>query len=265
VTARPAPLRRVIVALNAARRSHAVLEPATRLAGRLGADLVALFVEDEDLLRLASLPFAQLVGPTAKPLSVDRPAMERALRQAQAEARGALETAARRHGVKQVFHVARSPIHEALAAVAGTGDLVVLERGELGRAIAAAVACAETSVLCWSATARAAAPVAIVFEAGEAGAARLEIAAHVAAVAGRELIVISAEPGAADVEREVADVAARAGIRVRLEFVVGRASFPPSSAATAGAVIAVSRAALGNAAAEGAKMFEGRQSVLVLC
>jgi hypothetical protein len=251
--------------MNAARRSHAVLEPATRLARRLDAELVALFLEDEDLLRLASLPFVQLVGPTAKPLAVDRPAMERALRQAQAEARRELEIAAQRHGVKHIFDVVRSPIREALAAVAGPGDLIVLERGELGGALGAAVACAETSVLCLSTTARSAPAVAISFEASAAGAARLEIAAHVAAVAGRELIVISARPGAADVERALADVAARAGIRIRLEFVVGKDPFPPSTAATAGAVIAFTRAELGDPRAEEVETFLRRQSVLVLC
>jgi hypothetical protein len=65
-------------------------EAAARLARELEAEFLGLFVEDADLLRLASLPFAREVGlASASLLSMDLAVLERQLR-AQA---GALEAA----------------------------------------------------------------------------------------------------------------------------------------------------------------------------
>jgi len=50
--------RRVVVAVDLCRRDHNSWTHAVNLAERLDAELVALFVEDEDLLRLAKLPFS---------------------------------------------------------------------------------------------------------------------------------------------------------------------------------------------------------------
>jgi nucleotide-binding universal stress UspA family protein len=54
---------RVVVAVDALSPSYRALETATSLAAALHTQLVGLFVEDVDLLRLASLPFARVVDP----------------------------------------------------------------------------------------------------------------------------------------------------------------------------------------------------------
>ncbi len=59
-----APIRRILVALDASGASLAALDAAARLAATLEAELLGLFVEDEDLLRLAGLPCAREVGFT---------------------------------------------------------------------------------------------------------------------------------------------------------------------------------------------------------
>ena len=58
---RPFEARRILVAIDASAASLDALAAATALASRLGAALEGLFVEDEDLLRLAALPFTDLV------------------------------------------------------------------------------------------------------------------------------------------------------------------------------------------------------------
>jgi len=55
-------IRRVIVGLEPASRNAAKLEAAARLAARMEAELVGLFVENIDLLHFAGLPFAREVG-----------------------------------------------------------------------------------------------------------------------------------------------------------------------------------------------------------
>ncbi len=55
-------IQRILLALDASPQSVAALDTATELAGRLGAELTGLFVEDTDLLRMAALPFAAEIG-----------------------------------------------------------------------------------------------------------------------------------------------------------------------------------------------------------
>lgn len=56
-------------------------EAAARLARELEAEFLGLFVEDADLLRFASLPFAREVGlASALPLAMNLAALERQLR-----------------------------------------------------------------------------------------------------------------------------------------------------------------------------------------
>lgn len=52
---------RVLIALDANLRSLDALRLAAELAARLEAELLALFVEDVNLIRLAGLPFAREV------------------------------------------------------------------------------------------------------------------------------------------------------------------------------------------------------------
>ena len=67
------PIDRVVVPLDAAAESRHAIETAARLAARAGAPLHGVFVEDEDLLRLASLPFARqfTLGAIAETLTTE--------------------------------------------------------------------------------------------------------------------------------------------------------------------------------------------------
>ena len=56
---KPEGFRRVLVALDSSAASSAALEVAAGVAASQACELSGLFVEDEDLLRLAELPFAR--------------------------------------------------------------------------------------------------------------------------------------------------------------------------------------------------------------
>lgn len=123
------PIRRILVAMDASPQSLAALRAAVELGVRLEAELLGLFVEDIELLRLASSPYArELLLPTAKETPLDRAGMERKLKVQAELARKALAVAADRAKVKWAFRVARGSVpSEVLAAAAGC-DLVALGR-----------------------------------------------------------------------------------------------------------------------------------------
>lgn len=127
-----APIRRILVALDASAPSLAALDAAAYLAAGLEAELLGLFVEDIDLLRLAGLPCAREVGLTLaqarRPAGAD---MERALRAQAARAQQALEETTARRRVRGTFRVARGPVTQVLLEASAEVDLVAV--GASGR------------------------------------------------------------------------------------------------------------------------------------
>jgi nucleotide-binding universal stress UspA family protein len=123
-------IRRILVALDASPPSLAALEAAVELAGRFRAELLGLFVEDVNLLRLAELPFAQEIGffsATRRKLDTQR--IERQFRGQAARIRRVLELIAERTQVNWSFRVARGVIASVLLTAASEVDLIILGRG----------------------------------------------------------------------------------------------------------------------------------------
>lgn len=105
----------------------AAMEAAVQLAAELRAELLGLFVEDADLLRLAGLSVAREVPLSgAAPRSMDPTAMERLLRAQADQMRQALADTAERVSVVWSFRVARGHVVRASLECAGGSDLVVL-------------------------------------------------------------------------------------------------------------------------------------------
>ncbi len=137
-------IQRILVALDATEQGRATVETAAQLAARLEAEVVGLFVEDINLLRLAALPFAREMGfGSTRRRALDPSHMERALR-AQAEAlRRELAACADRARIPWSFQVRRGVRHEELLNTVSEVDLVVI--GESGEAIVSAEAPARLS------------------------------------------------------------------------------------------------------------------------
>jgi nucleotide-binding universal stress UspA family protein len=152
----PLAKRRILVAIDASAASLDALAAAASLAERLGAELEGLFVEDEDLLRFAALPFGEVVrSPGGGRERLDAAAAEAALRALAAHARVALERTASHHRVACSFRVTRGRVVREVLAAAAEADLVVLGaaghgrsgRAAVGETARAAAGCARAPVL----------------------------------------------------------------------------------------------------------------------
>ncbi len=217
-------LRRILVALDVSEQSRAALEAAARLAEGLNAELVGLFVEDSDLLRMAELPVTRLVGARGTG-SLDPAMLRRAFKVQAAEARAALERTAEQWQIKWSFRIAQGSSAEAVVAEAGDFDLVALGRtsrpavrtaplGATARRTAMAASC---SVLVSRSGKRAGCPLVALYE---GGVRALPLTAQLARVFACSLIVgvlADTPERAAALEGEAATWLREAGLRGRVE------------------------------------------------
>lgn len=110
--------RRIVLGLQAgtARRE---LEAAAALAGRVGAELMGLFMEDPGLLRFAALPFASEIGfASAARRKPGVEAMARSMQALAGETRRLLAIAAAQSAIPWSFRVERGLATEVLLAAA---------------------------------------------------------------------------------------------------------------------------------------------------
>jgi len=114
-----ATVERVVIVLDAVSEHRAALDTAARLAARWKARLHGIFVEDAELLRLATLPFARQVTLHAGVETLTVPQVERQLRAFAERTRREVTAAGQTHHVEVSFEVARSASSgEAIAAAA---------------------------------------------------------------------------------------------------------------------------------------------------
>lgn len=132
MTTRPleALFKRILLPFDAGGAAAADLEAAIRLAARFRAELVGLYIEDSELLRLAELPCArETVHLSAATRPLSRAGMARALRVRAEIVRARLQERATRAQVAWSFRVVQGELlAEQLGAAAGS-DLLILEVG----------------------------------------------------------------------------------------------------------------------------------------
>lgn len=240
--------RRILVALDASASSLAALEVAAGLAACLGCEFAGLFVEDDDLMNLAELPFARafsLTGGAARPLDPAR--MKQELEQRAAAARRALRSEAQRRRLNWDFRVVRGRVEGELRAAAAAADLICVGQGtrpmtrraRLG-GTARRAAAGDTAVLLVD-RARVGVPGAImVIDDGSPTARRaLRLALPIARDRGQSLILFIV----ADDESTAAEVQGRAADQVPDDLPV---EFTPLVSAAPGALQLALRAATGS-------------------
>lgn len=128
-------VRRIVVALDASRYSRVALETAAQLAAAMHAEVLGLFVEDINLLRLAELPFVREVRFSqigGRQLEMDE--LLRGLRARAAVLRQAMHEMSQRHQLHTDFRVTRGPVSAELLSAALDADILVL--GRLGHSLA---------------------------------------------------------------------------------------------------------------------------------
>jgi hypothetical protein len=122
----PGPFSRIVLGLGA-RPSPSALAMAADLAQAMRLQLLGLFIEDDDLLHMAGLPFAREIAyPSARSRPIDPAAMERALQASAHAARQALQHRLAGLPVNWAFEVVRGPVVTRLLASVVQTDLIVL-------------------------------------------------------------------------------------------------------------------------------------------
>jgi nucleotide-binding universal stress UspA family protein len=116
-------ITRVVVPLDAASETDTAIDTAARLAARWRVPLHGVFIEDEELICLAGLPFARqaTLGAGLQPLTTDQ--IEHHFRAFAEQARRQLAEAAERHQVQWSFETVRGPLTRDM--LGGEHDFVV--------------------------------------------------------------------------------------------------------------------------------------------
>lgn len=120
-------LTRVLALLDASRHSLAALAAAVDLASRRHAELVALYVEDSDLLSCAAFPFSCEIGAQsglARPLSAT--SLEATIARQLKRIHQALESAVAGREVRHRLEVSRGQVASEALAKAGPGDVLIM-------------------------------------------------------------------------------------------------------------------------------------------
>ena len=190
--------RRVLVALDASHNSRAALVAAIGLAETFHAEIVGLFVEDINLLRLAALPFAREVRfGEAVVRRFEPETIERNLRARAAILRRELEDLATEHKVPSTFRVLRGPIDRELLTAAVETDLLAMgrlghslaHRARLGSTAQTAVERAASAVLLVKADVENG-PIIVLYDGSAAGQRALALAAELAGKVGDMRILV---------------------------------------------------------------------------
>jgi nucleotide-binding universal stress UspA family protein len=192
-------IRRILVALDASAQSHAALEAAANLAALLDAELVGMFVEDINLLRVAQLPFVREVSyPMAEMREINVPKMESRWRSQVTEARRQLSESANQRKVKWSFSVERGGVSDRLLAASLDMDLLAI--GRQGRSLSQKMRLGSTarkvlksgkrSVLLMRTEVDLEQPVLAIFDGSDAARQALLIASALARKSGRLRILV---------------------------------------------------------------------------
>jgi nucleotide-binding universal stress UspA family protein len=228
-----APIRRILIALDASAPSIAALEAAATLAERIDAELLGVFIEDVNLVHLAGLPFAAEIGmlsARARPLAPEE--MERLLRLQRRRAEQALVHVAQRLSLRWSFRVARGQVVPELLAAAIEADLMALgatgmqtrRRAWLGSTTQAIIAQMVRPVLITLRGATLRPPIAVVCSDSAGSMQALALATYVAErLDGGELIVLLLVDDAEQEERlrqAVTARLARANAKARYDWLV---------------------------------------------
>jgi hypothetical protein len=204
------------------------LEATAELAAAWGAEVVGLFIEDTNLLRMASLPFAREVGShSGAHRAINPDQFEREFRSQAGRARNTLWYVAERFRLTASFQVARGPVRAELVKALRDADMLSMGKG--GRSVAASLGLGtnaklvagngEGVVLLFSHVASVSGPPAVVFDGSEVGEHAVEAAAELASTLDTPLMVLC--PVEVELSKEEIESRARKAITnqaVALEF-----------------------------------------------
>lgn len=116
--------RKILVAIDASSTSLHYLERIAELASVLQAQLTGLYIEDEDLLMAAELPFTKEICFHVTDKPIDLLQLERDMKLFSAKAREHFEEIARRWQISGSFQTVRGKVIGELSQAAKTADIL---------------------------------------------------------------------------------------------------------------------------------------------
>ena len=193
----------ILVALDASPLGFAALEAAAHLAAELEADLRVLFVEDENLFRLAGLPFAREIEyASASPRPLDLKEMERRLQASAERIRQMLSARVYNERLRWSFHVTRGQVTR-----------IPLEEAEAARLLMMGRESRTLRRLQPQPQARKARPIVAVYDGSPQGGHTLEVAATLARKNQDQIVVVVTEvAGEVDPRRQAVEWLAASGV-----------------------------------------------------
>jgi nucleotide-binding universal stress UspA family protein len=127
-------IQRILVAVDASPHSRAALEAAGELAARFDAELLGLFVEDLNLLRLAGLPFTEEMGLfSAQRRRLSTGTLQRQIRIQARRAKENFTVVVERTEVSGEFHVVRGSVSQEILEASAEADIVLFGKTGLTR------------------------------------------------------------------------------------------------------------------------------------
>jgi len=223
-------IRRILVALDASPHSLSALQAAVELAAEHGAELVGVFVEDVNLVRLAALPVTREIGQaSARIRELDERTMTRQLRRLAQRAEQALAREAGRLQVRWSFSVSRGTVGAELWGAASEADLVVMgrtgwsARRRAGSSVEAVLASGMRRTLVIGTGARLHPSLLVIHDGSEMGDRALQTAALLAKSKGGYLAVAITRPDpeqAQRLQRQVAEQLRPHGLEVRYRWLL---------------------------------------------
>ncbi len=127
MTRAPDRLPRLILGATCYSDAYSTIELAVPLAGRLGAELLGVLIEEDAILSYAGMPDARTIGEPGKAAQqVTAEKMMAAFRQDAAQFKRALGQAATVAKIAWSFEQRRGQFSRVFEGLAGTGDLLVL-------------------------------------------------------------------------------------------------------------------------------------------
>ena len=221
-------IQRIMVALDPSDPNLVTLQAAAEIAARTGAELVGVFIEDVDLLRLAALPFAQEFTPYARSgRGIDTSAMERTLRGQATALRRALAAAAERRKIRWSFQVSRGRVAGELVTASENADLIIVGRSRrpgarvprMGSTARILVHESKRTVLVLHGGADVGRPVLVLYDSTTSSERALVTAAAIAHEDHKNLVVaiVTAEDGGTErLSEEALSILGSLGIRARV-------------------------------------------------
>lgn len=118
---------RILVAVDSSQQGYIALETAAECAAHMRKHLLALFIEDVNLVKLAALPFArELDGFSGAMRPLDPDNVERSLQAGAREIKQRLAEESRKRSISASMQVVRGHYFSTVMELAGKSDIVFL-------------------------------------------------------------------------------------------------------------------------------------------